>query len=36
MEEIRNKELEKLLVDAKKEDWNYTLYQEPEGTYLLQ
>lgn len=33
MEEIRNKELEQLLVDAEKLDWNYTIYQEPEGTY---
>lgn len=31
MEEIRNKELEQLLVNAEKLDWGYTIYQEPEG-----
>ena len=33
MEEIRNKELEQLLVNAEKLEWSYTIYQEPEGTY---
>lgn len=33
MEEIRNKKLEEILVDAEKSDWNYTIYQEPERTY---
>jgi hypothetical protein len=33
MEEIKNKKLEKLLVDAEKLDWSYTIYQEPEGNY---
>lgn len=32
MEEIRNKELEQLLVNAEKLDWGYTIYQEPEGS----
>ena len=32
MEEIRNKELEQLLVNAKKLDWSYTIYQEPAGS----
>ena len=33
MEEIRNKELEKLLENAEGLGWSYTIYQEPEGTY---
>ena len=33
MEEIRNKELEQLLGNAEGQDWSYTIYQEPEGTY---
>ena len=33
MEEIRNKKLEQLLNSAEGLDWNYTIYQEPEGTY---
>lgn len=33
MEEIKNKELERLLADVEKYDWIYTIYQEPEGTY---
>lgn len=33
MEKIRNKELEQLLENAEGQDWSYTIYQEPEGTY---
>lgn len=33
MEEIKNKKLEKLLVDAEKLDWNYMIYHEPEGAF---
>lgn len=33
MEEIRNKELEQLLGNAEEQNWSYTIYQEPEGTY---
>jgi len=33
MEEIKNRELDQLLGNAEDIDWNYTIYQEPEGTY---
>lgn len=33
MENIRNKKLEQLLGNVEGLDWNYTIYQEPEGTY---
>lgn len=33
MEQIKNKELEQLLNKAEELDWNYTIWNEPEGSY---
>lgn len=33
MKEVRNKELEQLLVDAERLDWSYTIHHEPEYKY---
>lgn len=33
MEEIRNEELEQLLNKAEELDWNYTIWNEPEGNF---
>lgn len=33
MEEIRNKDLEQLLVDSERLDWSYTIHHEPEYKY---
>lgn len=33
MKQIHNKKLEELLTIAEELDWNYTIWNEPEGSY---